>query len=134
MALLIAAGGIAASTLLFGATGKMIALSIAGFGIFAVLPVFWTLPTTFLSGTAAAGGIAVVNSVGNLSGFVGPYVMGELKDATGSFTVGLLAVAAAGLVGMVLALSLQHDQRLERAPDEAAEVPAGRLPERMPAE
>ena len=134
IALLVASGGIAASTLLFGATGKMIALSIAGFGIFAVLPVFWTLPTTFLSGAAAAGGIAVVNSVGNLSGFVGPYVMGELKDATGSYTVGLLAIAAAGIVGMVLALSLQHDQSLERVHDEAAEVPAARLVEPVPAE
>ncbi len=123
VALLVAVGGIAASTLLFGATGKMIALSIAGFGIFAVLPVFWTLPTTFLSGTAAAGGIAVVNSVGNLSGFAGPFVMGELKDVTGSYTAGLLAISAVGMMSLILALSLHHDASLEQAPaEEGAEA------------
>ena len=128
VALLVAAGGIAASTLLLDPTGKMIALSIAGFGIFAVLPVFWTLPTTFLSGAAAAGGIAVVNSVGNLSGFVGPYVMGKTRDMSGSFTIGLLAIAGAGIVAMTLALSLQHDQRLE-VPAEAEEpLPSNRVP------
>lgn len=129
VALLVAIGGIAASTLLFGATGKMIALSIAGFGIFAVLPVFWTLPTTFLSGTAAAGGIAVVNSVGNLAGFVGPFVMGETKDITGSFTVGLLAISAAGLMALVLALSLQHDASLEQPPPEEEAVETMRVSE-----
>ena len=121
VALLVACGGIAASTLLFGATGKMIALSIAGFGIFAVLPVFWTLPTTFLSGAAAAGGIAAVNSIGNLSGFAGPFVMGELKDVTGSYTAGLLAISALGMMALILALSLQHDSSLERAPTEETE-------------
>ena len=51
---------------------KMIFLCVAGFGFFAVLPVFWTLPTTFLSGAGAAAGIAAVNSIGNLGGYFGP--------------------------------------------------------------
>ena len=95
----------------------MIALSCAGFGIFAALPVFWTLPTAFLSGAAAAGGIAIINSIGNLAGFVGPYVMGSIKDATGSFTIGLLAIAGLVLLAMLVALSLPHDAELEKQPE-----------------
>jgi ACS family tartrate transporter-like MFS transporter len=117
LAALVAGGGIAASTLIADPTGKMIALSIAGFGIFAVLPVFWTLPTTFLSGAAAAGGIAIINALGNLAGFVGPYVMGTIKDSTGSFTIGLLVIAGLAILAMLVALSLPHDAELETLPD-----------------
>jgi len=115
LAALVAGAGIAASTIISDPTGKMIALSVAGFGIFAVLPVFWTLPTTFLTGTAAAGGIAIINSIGNLSGFAGPFVMGTVKDATGTYTVGLLAVAATVFLAMLVALSLPHNKELEQA-------------------
>ncbi len=114
LAALVAGAGIAASTLIDDPTGKMIALSIAGFGVFAVLPVFWTLPTAFLSGSAAAGGIAIINSIGNLSGFAGPFVMGKMKDATGSYTVGLLAVSATVFLAMLVALSLSHEAKLEQ--------------------
>jgi len=114
LAALVAGAGIAASTLIDDPTGKMVALSIAGFGVFAVLPVFWTLPTTFLSGSAAAGGIAIINSIGNLSGFAGPFVMGKMKDATGSYTVGLLAVAGTVFLAMLVALSLPHEAKLEQ--------------------
>jgi ACS family tartrate transporter-like MFS transporter len=117
LAALLAGAGIAASTLLVDPTGKMIALSVAGFGIFAALPVFWTLPTAFLSGPAAAGGIAVINSIGNLAGFAGPYVVGSIKDQTGSYTVGLLIVAAVSFLAMLIALSLQHDTALEHPPE-----------------
>lgn len=115
LAALVAGAGIAASTIINDPTGKMIALSVAGFGIFAVLPVFWTLPTTFLTGTAAAGGIAIINSIGNLSGFAGPFVMGYVKDSTGTYTVGLLAVAATVFLAMLVALSLPHNKELEQA-------------------
>ncbi len=116
-ALFVACAGIAASTALANPVLKMVALTIAGAGIFACLPVFWTLPTAFLSGAAAAGGIALINSIGNLAGFAGPYVVGVLKDATGSYTPGLLSLAGAGLVAMVVVLVLPHDPSLERAPD-----------------
>ena len=56
---------------------------------------FWTLPTAFLSGATAAAGIAIINSIGNLSGFFAPFAMGWVKDATGSFTRGLLLAACA---------------------------------------
>jgi ACS family tartrate transporter-like MFS transporter len=124
VALFIAAAGIAVSTMLPDPTLKMIALTVAGFGIFACLPVIWTLPTAYLSGAAAAGGIAVVNSVGNLSGFFGPFAMGYIKDATGSFNGGLWCLAACGLVSMGIVLALRHDSKLEEAPNVRSALPA----------
>ncbi len=116
--LFVASAGIAVSTLLDDPTMKMVALSVAGFGIFGGLPVFWTFPTAFLSGPAAAGGIALINSIGNLAGFAGPYAMGYIKDATGSYTGGLLSLAAAGLTAMIIVLVLDHDHSLERVTGE----------------
>ena len=123
--LLVAAGGIAASTALDDPVLKMIALSIAGFGIFGCLPVIWTLPAAFLSGAAAAGGIAAVNSLGNLAGFFGPYAMGWIKDSTGSFAAGLLCLSGAGLVGVAAVLLLRHDSALENAPGPLVEESSG---------
>ncbi len=116
MPLLIAAAGIAVSTVFDDPWLKMLSLCLAGFGIFACLPVFWTLPTAFLSGAAAAAGIAVINAIGNLAGFAGPFAMGWIRDYTGSYTGGLLLLAALGLAAMGIALMLGHDQSLERAP------------------
>jgi ACS family tartrate transporter-like MFS transporter len=116
VALLIAAAGIAASTLTSDPTLTVIAFSIGACGVFGALPVFWTLPTAVLSGSAAAAGIAVINSIGNLSGFAGPYAMGWIKDATGSFTGGLLLIASLAIVAMAIVLALGHNQALEKAP------------------
>jgi MFS family permease len=115
IALLVAAGGIAAAAGLDNPVQKMIALSIAGFGIFGCLPVIWTLPASFLSGAAAAGGIAAINSLGNLAGFFGPFAMGWIKDSTGGFGAGLLCLSGAGLVGVAAVLLLHHDASLEAA-------------------
>lgn len=95
----------------------MLAFSVACFGIFGSMPVFWTLPTAFQSGTTAASGIAMINSIANLAGFAGPYAMGWIKDATGSYTGGLLALAAVALMAMFIVLALGHDRSLEQAPD-----------------
>jgi ACS family tartrate transporter-like MFS transporter len=114
--LFIAAASIAVSTALDDPTLKMISLCVAGFGIFACLPVFWTLPTAFLSGAAAAAGIAVINSIGNLAGFAGPFAMGWIKDHTGSYAGGLLLLAALGIIAMGIVLMLGHDDPAERAP------------------
>src|SRR3954447_16766260 len=88
------------------------------FGIFGCLPVFWTLPTAFLSGAAAAGGIAIINSIGNLSGFVGPYAMGYIKVTTGGYDGGLQLLAALGFIAMLIVALLPHNAALERAPGE----------------
>jgi nitrate/nitrite transporter NarK len=117
--LFIAAVGIAVSTTLDNPTLKMLSLCVAGFGIFANLPVFWTLPTAFLSGAAAAAGIAVINSIGNLAGFAGPFAMGWIKDQTGSYAGGLLLLAALGIIAMGVVLMLGQDEAVE--PTAAAE-------------
>ncbi|WMY72523.1 MFS transporter [Buttiauxella selenatireducens] len=76
-------------------------LTLASAGLFAVLPVFWSLPPKFMVGAAAAGGIAVINSIGNLGGFFGPTAMGYIKDMTGSFSLGLLVNIAMLIVSLV---------------------------------
>jgi ACS family tartrate transporter-like MFS transporter len=90
----------------------MIAIILSQMGQSAIAPTFWALPTAMLSGTAAAGGIALINAVGNLGGFLGPYMMGSIKDMTGSFTIGLLAIAMGTLVACVVLLFLAPEKRL----------------------
>jgi D-galactonate transporter len=119
IALACMAAGIAAATLTDNPFVTMVAFTVAACGVFMALPVTWTLPTAVLSGASAAAGIAVINSVANLAGFVGPFAMGWIKDATGSFTGGLLLIAAIGVVAMVIVLVLGHDRELERAPQAA---------------
>ena len=72
---------------------------------------FWTLPTSMLRGAAAAAGIALINSVGNLAGFVSPFMVGSIKDATGSATAGLYVLAASLFLGGVLVLLATRAQR-----------------------
>lgn len=72
----------------------MAALTLATAGILSTMPLFWTLPTSFLGGTAAAAGIAIINSFGNLAGFVSPYMIGAITDATKSSSLGLYVIAA----------------------------------------
>lgn len=82
------------------------ALTLGLSGIMATLPLFWSLPTAFLAGTGAAAGIALVNSLGNLSGFVSPYAVGWLKDATGSTDAGVYLLACGMVLGALLTLSV----------------------------
>ncbi|WP_397392093.1 MFS transporter [Polynucleobacter sp.] len=82
----------------------IVALSIATAGILTSLPLFWTVPTAFLGGAAAAAGIAIINSLGNLAGFVSPFMVGYVKDATGSPTFGLYVIAASLFIGALLVL------------------------------
>ncbi|MFI9505200.1 MFS transporter [Nocardia sp. NPDC052566] len=70
----------------------MVAVTVCAVGVLAALPTFWALPGSFLSGAAAAGGIALINSIGNMSGFAAPYVTGWLKDVTGTQRAGLWVV------------------------------------------
>jgi ACS family tartrate transporter-like MFS transporter len=88
----------------------LLGLALAQSGVMSMLPVFWTVPPSFLSGVAAAGGIALINSVGNVGGFVGPNFIGQPKELTGSFTPGLLATALTLCIGAVLALRVRQDQ------------------------
>jgi MFS transporter, ACS family, tartrate transporter len=92
-------------------------------GTLAMLPIFWTLPSAILRGAAAAAGLALINAIGNLGSFAGPYLVGWIKEASGSFTWGLLTVAAGVLLSGLIALLVGHDARAE-----FAEIPAHSRP------
>jgi MFS family permease len=86
-----------------GVTG-IIALTMAASGVLSSLSAFWSLPTGILSGTAAAVGIAWINSVGNLAGYVSPFMIGKIRDATGGMTWALVMLATSMLIGGLLAV------------------------------
>jgi ACS family tartrate transporter-like MFS transporter len=104
--------GFVASAYLHSPVLIVLALSIATIGVRAAAGPFWMLPTVFLSGGAAAGGIALINSISNLSGLVGPYTIGLLKGASGTFHSGLLLLALVPLAGAALALRLRRTSAL----------------------
>jgi ACS family tartrate transporter-like MFS transporter len=87
-------------------------ISVAAIGFFAMIPIFWILPSRFLTGTAAAAGIALINSIGNLGGFLGPFGVGYIKDATGSFVPALvlLALYMIAASGMAFWISVQTEK------------------------
>ncbi|WP_447752409.1 MFS transporter [Sphingopyxis fribergensis] len=76
---------------------------VAALGIYAALPVFWGRPAAMLTGAAAAGGIALINSIGNLGGYIGPFAVGWLHDQTGGYAAGMVALGAGLLMAGLLA-------------------------------
>jgi predicted MFS family arabinose efflux permease len=127
---LIAAAGLVLTALTPNPYVRLCTLSIASFGMFSVLPVFWSMPTAFLSGAAAAAGVAYINSIANIAGFVGNYVMGWLRDLTGSFDSGLLVIAAVCNMAALATLCIHHDKELEQTPiPEDREPVPGRVAE-----
>jgi ACS family tartrate transporter-like MFS transporter len=104
----IAAIGFSTSAFLTSPVPAMIALTVAAVGDLGTRGPFWALPTRFLAGSAAAGGIALINTLGSLGGFVGPYAVGVVREASGSFAGGLLFLAALLASGAVLALRLRR--------------------------
>ena len=109
-----------AAALLHDSVPKMIAFSVAAFGIYGALPAFWAVNTGFLSGRAAAAGIAFIGAVGNLGGFIGPFVIGLSKDLTGSYAGGLLVLAAVAFVAAGAALAVGRT----RSPEVIAAAPS----------
>jgi MFS transporter, ACS family, tartrate transporter len=88
-----------------------IGVTLAAVGILSALPVFWALPTAFLSGTGAAAGIALIAAIGNLGGFVGPAFTGIAEDQTGSFKMPLVVLAGLLVVGSLLVRLLLREER-----------------------
>jgi nitrate/nitrite transporter NarK len=84
----------------------IIVITFAACAIFSALPCFWSIPARFLSGAAAAAGIALINTTGNLAGFVAPYITGALKDVTGSYQVPMIVAGSMMLLSAVLATTL----------------------------
>ena len=106
-ALIISIIGLVGSAASADPTVKLLMLCIAAFGVFGAMPVFWGLPTAILSGAAAAGGIALINALGNISSVVNPWVIGMIHDSTGNFDDGLywLALMAAMSVVTLIVIS-----------------------------
>jgi MFS family permease len=108
---IVGAIGLAGSVLV---TDPMIALLFIGLGavgIWSALGVFWTIPPQLFSGTALAGCLALINSIGNLGGFVGPYAMGVAKANTGTFSTGLVGITCVLVAGAVAAVILKQATR-----------------------
>ncbi len=102
----IAAGAFVAATMATSTALAIVCLSLAAAGAISCAPLFWSLPTAFLAGTGAAAGIAWINSVGNLAGFLGPFLVGYLKDFTGSNSAGMYLLAAALVIGSLAVLAV----------------------------
>lgn len=94
----------------------MVPVTLAAIGVFSALPVFWALPSRFLTGAAAAGGIGLINSVGNLGGFAAPYATGALADLTGSNRAGMWAVGVVMVIGAGLVVVLRATPRPDGKP------------------
>jgi MFS transporter, ACS family, tartrate transporter len=89
------------------------AFSVATMALYSFPSPFWALPTLFLSGSAAAATVALINSIGNLGGFLGPYVVGYLTDKTGDFNAGIYYLCLSGVVGGLSVLALRRSVRAD---------------------
>ena len=107
LACLVSAGGLVVSIVSHSFVISITGMTIALIGITSARAIFWTIPTRFLTGIAAAGGLAYINSLGTLGGFIGPSIMGWLKDRTGSFSTGLLAVSGFLILATMFSISLK---------------------------
>ena len=98
-------------------------ITVTACAIFSALPNFWTVPTQFLTGVAAAAGIALINTMGNIAGFAAPYVTGWLNDLTGGYKVPMFVVGAFMLLSAVLMFLLSRRGQVEQVP--GTEIPVG---------
>jgi MFS transporter, ACS family, tartrate transporter len=112
--MLVMAAGFAVSALSHGGVMMVVGLMLASIGVNAFLPVFWCVPSVLLSGSAAAGGIALINSIGNLGGFFAPNILGFGKVATGSYTNGLITLGILALVAGLMMMPIGRARALAR--------------------
>jgi ACS family tartrate transporter-like MFS transporter len=101
---LISTGGLIMAGMTLGTWWSLVGMSIAAIGFYGTKGPFWSIPTMWLTGSAAAAGIAWINSVGNLGGFFGPTLVGWAKNLTGSFAGGLYALAVCALMSALVSL------------------------------
>jgi ACS family tartrate transporter-like MFS transporter len=113
LATFVGAIGLAASAYWGNApVAALAALCLSVMGLYAALPVFWTLPTSLLAGSAAAAGIALVNSIGNMGGFLGPTLVGYVTEATGSYAAALWTLAGVAALAGITVLALAPRPRV----------------------
>ena len=125
-AALVTAVGLVLATRATGVVSSVAALSIAMAGVASMMGPFWALATSRVRGVGAAASIALINSVGNTGGFVGPYLLGAINDATHSFTIGLLTIAAILAAGGALAVLVSDaaaDPRVRPGPTQRSAPP-----------
>jgi ACS family tartrate transporter-like MFS transporter len=101
--LMMAVGLVGAVIFHLNVVASTICIAMVAIGYFGSMSIFWIMPSAFLTGTASAGGIALINSIGNLGGFFAPVVIGWFKDATGNFRAGLAVLAAAVTIAAAVA-------------------------------
>jgi MFS transporter, ACS family, tartrate transporter len=112
------AAGLAGSVWAGDSAGLGIVMfSLAGIGISARLPAFWALPASLLGGASAAASVGAINCIGNLGGFVGPYLLGALSTATGSYTIGIWYLSGASLLAAALILLVRTKPESQRGPN-----------------
>jgi len=110
--MLVVAAGYALAALVPSPVALLAGFALIYLGANAFMPAFWCVPTALLEGTAAAGGIAVINSIGNLGGFFAPSLLGALKDRTGAYAGGLLTLGVASIAAAVVVLRFRgHPER-----------------------
>jgi ACS family tartrate transporter-like MFS transporter len=122
-ACLLSAVGLTAAGLLNGSLWALVGMSAATIGFYGMKGPFWPLPSTYLSGTAAAAAIAAINSLGNLGGLIGPNMVGWIKDTTGSFEAGLYGLAGWALLSAIVTLIAVREPRKQAVPSFG--LPAG---------
>ena len=110
-ACVLSAGGLIVAGMTVGTYWSLVGMSMAAGGFYGTKGMFWSMPPMFLTGMAAATGIAWINSLGNLGGFFGPSIVGFLKDQTGSFAGGLYALAAFAVMSAVVSAFWLHIPR-----------------------
>jgi sugar phosphate permease len=113
LTLMISTAGLAGAGVIGPTYAALALIAFANFGIYGVKGPFWPLPSMFLTGTAAASGIALINSVGNLGGFAGPFLLGYVKDHTGSYAVGLYVLAGLAAAAAIVTLLLKTPSMVE---------------------
>ena len=126
VACIVSTAGLVMAGMTMGTWWALVGMSIAAVGFYGTKGPFWAMPPMFLTGTAAAAAIAWINSIGNLGGFFGPWYVGVMKDATGSFSGGLYGLALLGLISAFVCAFFLHiptARVLPAAPARVAELP-----------
>lgn len=108
--MVLAAAGFAWAAVAHDVAVALCALSLAAMGLWSTMGPFWALMTRMVKGAAAAGGVAMITTLGGLGGFAGPYLTGRLRDATHSFAGGLYGISALALFAAVLSLAVRQQR------------------------
>jgi MFS transporter, ACS family, tartrate transporter len=116
-ACIVAAIGLVVAGRCIGSYWSLVGMSMAAVGLYGTKGPFWAIPSIFLTGLAAAASFAWINSIGNLGGFLGPSLVGWVKDSTGSFSAGLYALAAFALMSAVISALWLDIRRPAVAPE-----------------